>query len=174
MPGISGGLAAGNYSQDVRRMRSSPRTSSAESQLRDFIRKFDPDRQRLIRAARRALRARWPSANELVYDNYNFFVIGFSPTERPSDAVISIAAGSAGVSLCFIHGATLADPKKLLSGGGKQTRFLRLESAQTLATPDVDALLRLAEARCTPGFPHRGKGRVVIRSISTKQRPRKK
>jgi hypothetical protein len=29
------------------------------------------------------LRQRLPTANELVYDNYNFFVIGYSSTERP-------------------------------------------------------------------------------------------
>ncbi len=42
-----------------------------------------------IRAVRRALRKRFPTATEIVYDNYNFFVIGYSPTERPSDSIIS-------------------------------------------------------------------------------------
>lgn len=36
---------------------------------------------------------RFPNANELVHDNYNFFVIGYGPSERPSGALISIAAG---------------------------------------------------------------------------------
>ena len=64
---------------------------NAETQLRGFIAKFDPKQQAVIRAARKALRKRFPTATELVYDNYNFFVIGSGPTERPSDAVISIA-----------------------------------------------------------------------------------
>jgi hypothetical protein len=34
---------------------------------------------------------------EIVYDNYNFFVIGFSVTERPSDCILSIAAAANGV-----------------------------------------------------------------------------
>ena len=97
--------------------------------LRSFIQKFEPKHQKVIRAARKALRARFPTANELVYDNYNFFVIGYSPTERPSDSVISIAAAANGVGLCFIRGATLSDPAKILHGSGKQTRFLRLPSA---------------------------------------------
>jgi hypothetical protein len=38
------------------------------------------------------VRKKLPTAHELVYDNYNFFVIGYSATERPSDAIVSIAA----------------------------------------------------------------------------------
>jgi hypothetical protein len=86
---------------------------SAPAQLRAFIEKFETKDQRLIRAVRKAVRKRLPTAHELVYDNYNFFVIGYSPTERPGDAVISIAARANAVSLCFLQGARLPDPGKL-------------------------------------------------------------
>ena len=66
--------------------------NSAAARLRAFIAKFDAKDQRLIRAVRSAVRRRFRTAHELVYDNYNFFVIGYSPTERPSDAIVSIAA----------------------------------------------------------------------------------
>src|SRR5215813_3734943 len=112
--------------------------SDAEAELRGFIEKFGPEDQRLIRAVRAALRKRLPTANELVWDNYNFFVIGYSPTERPTDSVLSIAARANGVGLCFIHGAALPDPKRLLLGSGRQTRFIRLESPGTLSHPDVN------------------------------------
>ena len=69
-----------------------PATADPEKQLDAFIAKFGVEDQRRIRAVRRAVRKRFPSANELVYDNYNFFVIGYSPTERPSDSIVSIAA----------------------------------------------------------------------------------
>ena len=68
--------------------------ASPTTQLATFIAKFDPAMQRRIRAIRAALRKRFPTANELVYDNYNFFVIGYSSTERPSDAIVSMAANS--------------------------------------------------------------------------------
>ena len=55
---------------------------SAEQQLKTFIDKFDTKNQTLIRAVRKSLRKRLPTANELVYDNYNFFVIGYCSTER--------------------------------------------------------------------------------------------
>jgi hypothetical protein len=109
-----------------------------------------------------------------VYDNYNFFVIGYSPTERPSDAIVSIAARANGVGLCFIHGARLPDPKKLLLGAGTQTRFIRLESASVLARPEVEALVAAAIDRAKKPLPATGRGRLIVRSISAKQRPRRK
>jgi len=110
----------------------------AEAQLRSYIDKFAPVDQKLIRSVRAAVRKRFPTANELVWDNYNYFVIGYSPTERPADSIVSIAARANGVGLCFIHGALLNDPKKLLLGSGKQTRFIRVESADMLSHPDVE------------------------------------
>ena len=56
--------------------------ASSEQQLNRFIAKFEPKNQALLRAIRRALRRRFPTAYELVYDNYNFFVIGYSSTRR--------------------------------------------------------------------------------------------
>jgi hypothetical protein len=149
-------------------------TTSAEQQLRSFIAKFDPQHQTLIRAVRRALMRRLPTAYELVYDNYNFFVIGYGPTERPSDAIVSLAAAANGVGLCFIHGAKLPDPDRLLQGSGKQTRFVRLPSAAMLTQPPINDLIAAAVARSAVPLPTRGRGRLIIRSVSAKQRPRRK
>jgi hypothetical protein len=146
---------------------------NAEQQLKGFIAKFDPAVARQIRACRSALRKRFPTANELVYDNYNFFVIGYCTTLRPSDCVVSIAANSKGVGLSFYHGATVPDPRKLLQGGGNQNRFLRLEGAETLSQPEVQQLITAAETQSDPPFAKTGAGKLVIRSISEKQRPRK-
>jgi hypothetical protein len=88
-------------------------SDSPEKQLQRFIEKFEPKHRATIRAARKALRKRFPTANELLYDNYNFFVIGFGPNERPSDCFVSIAAAANGVGLCLIHGASLPDPARV-------------------------------------------------------------
>jgi hypothetical protein len=144
-----------------------------EQQLKTFIAKFEPGQQRTIRAVRKALRARFPTGHELVYDNYNFFVIGYSPTERPSDSILSIAAAANGVGLCFIRGAVLPDPERLLGGSGKQTRFLRLESAATLTHPGVVRLLEAATRQARPAFAKVGQSKLIIRAVSAKQRPRR-
>ena len=146
----------------------------AEKQLDSFIAKFEPKNRALIRAVRKILRRRFPTAHELVYDNYNFFVIGYCATERPSDCLLSIAAASNGVGLCFTHGAKLPDPKKLLVGSGKQTRFLRLKSAAVFDQPEVEALLNVATAKAKTPLQTTGRGKLIIRSVSRKQRPRRK
>lgn len=148
-------------------------SAGAETQLDSFIEKFAPDHQRAIREARGVLRARFPGAYELVYDNYNFFVIGYSPTKRPSDSILSVTANASGLGLCFIRGATLPDPAGILLGSGNQTRFVRLPSTATLHEPAVVALINAAEAQARIPFGHGGGG-VIIRSISAKQRPRRK
>lgn len=147
---------------------------SAADQLKAFIAKFDAKDQRLIRAVRSAMRKRLPTALELVYDNYNFFVIGYSSTARPSDGLVSIAAGANGVALSFYWGATLPDPQNVLRGSGRQNRFIRIESAATLRRPEVKALIAAAIAQAETPLPASGRGTLIIRSISAKQRPRKK
>jgi hypothetical protein len=145
-----------------------------EPQLAKFIAKFEPKHRALITAIRRALRKRLPAANELVWDNYNFFVIGYSATERPSDSVVALAAASNGVGLSFYRGATLPDPHRILLGSGKQNRFIRLESAKTLARPEVEALIEAAIAQAKTPLPATGRGKLLIRSVSAKQRSRRK
>jgi hypothetical protein len=154
--------------------RSARSAPSASSALSGFIAKFEPRHQTLIRAVRKAMRQRLPSANELVYDNYNFFVIGYGPNERPSDCILSIAAGANGVGLAFLHGATLPDPAGILQGSGSRNRFVRLKSAADLADKAVKALITAAVAQSRVPFPAKGKGKLIIRSISKKQRPRRR
>jgi hypothetical protein len=151
-----------------------PSLDAAESELTRFIEKFEPEHQKALRAVRRRLRRRFPTATELVYDNYNFFVIGYSATDRPSDAIISVTGSANGIGLCFIHGAHLPDPKNILLGSGKQTRFIRLESTAVLERPEVEALLTAAEAQAKVPLPASGRGKLIVRSVSTKQRPRRK
>ena len=156
-------------------MKRNAKTGSIESpakQLAGFIAKFDPAIAKRIRSVRQALQKRFPTANELVYDNYNFFVIGYCSSEHPSDCIVSLAANAKGVGLSFYYGATLPDPHKILQGSGNQNRFIRLESAATLAKPEVEALLRAAAQGKVP-LPRSGRGRLIIRPVSAKQRPRR-
>jgi hypothetical protein len=149
-------------------------SGSTEEQLQAFIDKFESKHRATIRSARKILRKRFPTANELVYDNYNFFVIGFGPNERPSDCFVSIAAAANGVGLCFLHGASLPDPAGILTGSGKQTRFVRLPSIAVLEQKDIQALLKVAAERAAVPLPTKGRGKLIIRSVSAKQRPRRR
>lgn len=148
--------------------------ATAETQLRGFVAKFEPTHQALIRAVRKTLRKRFPTAYELAYDNYNFFVLGYGPAERPSDCILTMAAGANGVGLCFVRGASLPDPKKILLGSGHQTRFIRVASVSDLARPEVEALVAAAVAHSRASLPMSGRGKLIIRSVSARQRPRRR
>jgi hypothetical protein len=156
------------------RLAASQIGTSDEEQLAGFIDKFDSGNASLIRSVRKTLRRRMPTANELVYDNYNFFVIGYCSTERPSDCIVSIAAAANGVGLSFYRGASLPDPRGLLLGSGSQNRFVRIESVATLVQPGVEELIAAAIAQAANPLPAKGRGKLVIRSISKKQKARRK
>jgi hypothetical protein len=148
-------------------------TLSPSKQLDGFIDKFEPDIAKLARACRASMRRKLPTANELVYDNYQFLAIGYSATERASDTLLSIAVGPSSVSLCFYYGAHLPDPQKILHGGGNQVRFYRVASPKALDAPALLSMIRAADVHGRVSLPRGGKGQLIIKAISAKQRPRR-
>ncbi len=142
-------------------------------QLAGFIAKFDPVIAGQIRGCRQVLRRRLKGAHELVYDNYNFFVIGYCTTERPSSCIVSLVANRKGVGLSFYYGASLPDPHGILLGSGNQNRFVRLPSAKTLTEAAVASVIRAAISEADPPLRSSNPGRLIIRTVSAKQRPRR-
>ena len=68
-----------------------------------------------------------------------------------SDAIVSMVAGANGVGLCFVRGASLPDPRKILLGSGNQTPFIRVKSVEVPARPEPVGLAEAAPA--PPGAP---------------------
>ena len=144
-------------------------------QLRSFLAKYDP---KIAAEAKRALtkiRTLVPGATELVYDNYNALVVGFGPSERASDAVLSLAVFPRWVTLCFIqNGPDIPDPDRKLRGSGNVVRSLRLASADDLDKPTVKRLIREALKLADVPIQKSATRRMVIKSVSKKQRPRQR
>jgi hypothetical protein len=110
-------------------MKSHGRELSPEAELRAFINRLDRKEQKVFRSVRAAVRKRFPTVNELAYDYPDSVVIGYSPTDRGIEGIVAIAARADGAFLYLSHGPQLPDPKKLLQGSGKQTRFIRIDEA---------------------------------------------
>ena len=148
---------------------------SAEAQLRTLIAKFAPAHLRLIGAMRRWLRKRLPTAHEVVYEygNLGAVVVSFSPNERGYEGVLAIRATADGVKLYFNQGKELPDPAKLLQGSS-QARWIDVEGASTLSRPEIVTLIDEAIARNSVPFARAGRGSVVFRSASAKQRRRRR
>jgi hypothetical protein len=145
----------------------------AKAQLDSFIDKFAPEIAGFTRKALAKMRKRLPGAVVLVYDNYNALAIGFCPSERPSDAIFSLAVFPSWVSLFFLQGAKLPDPKRRLQGSGHVARHVRLTKLSVLDDPEIVSLMNTATARAKVPMDPKKKGSLVIRSVSVKQRPRR-
>ena len=149
------------------------KTESAEQQLDRFLNAFAPDVAGVARKALAKLRRRLPYAKELVYDNYNALAIGFAPSERASEGIFSIAIYPKHINFFFLQGAKLPDPDGLLQGEGSVVRHIRLESEKTLDRPDVKAMMATAMKMAKVPFDETMKYKLVIKSVSGKQRPRR-
>jgi hypothetical protein len=146
---------------------------SLSKQVEGFISKFDPAIAELARSVRKEMRKRFPSAVELVYDNYNALAMGFGPTERTSDVIVSVAVYARGVNLYFMYGRSLPEPQKLLQGQGNQGAFIRVDSIEVLENSGVKAFLEAATKYAKPPLPSKGRGYTIVKSICSKQRPRR-
>jgi hypothetical protein len=149
--------------------------ASAASQLNRFIARYTPEVARLARGALARMRKRLPTAHLLVYDNYNACGIGFSPTERASDAIFSIALYPRRVSLFFLQAmkSNLQDPQKLLQGSGGLVRFIPLDSPAQIDSPAVQRLMKQALAAAKVPLGRMGRGKLIIKSVSARQRSRR-
>jgi hypothetical protein len=147
--------------------------SSAEIQLAGFLAKFTAEIAARAEEILARMRFRLPHALELVYDNYNALAIGFGPTERASDAIVSIAVYPKWVSLFFLQAKALPDPTGILKGQGKVAKHIVLPNASTLDEPVIEELiveaLRRAKVPLNPATTHR----IIIKSVSARQRPRR-
>jgi hypothetical protein len=146
---------------------------SAESQLDRFLSAYTPEIEAFARRALTKMRQRLPHAVEMVYDNYNALVCGFGPTERASEAIFSIVLYPKWVTLFFLQGAELPDPKGLLEGTAKVARSIRLVDEKTLDRADVKAMMALALKMAEIPMDPKAEYKLVIKSISPKQRPRR-
>jgi hypothetical protein len=145
---------------------------SPELQLAGLIAKLAPKNQKLLKPMRRALRKRFPTVNELVYDYAKSLVISYSPNERGSDGIVAISTDANGIRLYFTHGASLPDPHGILLGDGRQTRYIRIEASKVLLRPEVDSLLTAAVSKAATPLAGSGRGEIIIKSSKQRTKSR--
>ena len=147
--------------------------ANPKKQLNSFLAKYNPEIASLASRALVKMRQRLPGSLEMVYDNFYALVIGFVPNERPSGAIFSIALYPDHVTLCFLQGAGIPDPKHRLMGSGNVVRHVRLESVATLDDHEIVSLMNSALHRAKVPLDPKQPRRLIIKSVSAKQRPRR-
>jgi hypothetical protein len=146
---------------------------TAQQQLDGFLAKYDPAIQKLARDVLKRMSKRLPGAVSMIYDNYNALVIGFGPEEKVSKTPLSIALYPRWINLFFLMGASLSDPHKLLKGKGAHVRAIRIDKADQLDDERLDALIIAAVLYVGWKLDPKAKNRLVVRSISPRQRSRR-
>lgn len=100
-------------------------------------------------------------------------VVTLGGTVKAGHVILSLALFPRWASLFFFKGPLLEDPAGLLEGSGSTVRHVKIRRAEDFRRAEIDALiaqaLQLAQPPLDPGHC----GRVVIKSISAKQRPRR-
>ena len=144
-----------------------------EAELDSFIDEFTPEVAALTRALLEKMKGSVPGATILVYDNYNALAIGFGPSDRAGQAVLSLAVMPRWVTLCFLYGAGLPDPHGLLNGSGSRVRHIRLHTPEAFDGPAVQDLIEAALTRSEWPIEPTREQRLIIKSISANQRPRR-
>jgi hypothetical protein len=137
---------------------------SPEKHLEKAVGRYGPDMEKLARGVLRRVRERCPGAVEMVWDKKNAIVVGFGPTEKPSDAVFSVVVYPKWVLLYFLNGAVIPDPDGLLQGAGKVGRHIRLMSAEKLDEAAVKSLMD--DAIELSGAEFGGKRKVILRQAT--------
>ena len=146
----------------------------AEKELANFLAAFTPAIAATAKKARRKIRSILPGASELVYDNYNALAIGYAPGEKASEAIVSLAIYPSWVRLFFLqNGPSIPDPGKRLDGSANRVRSVRMESADTLDEPEIRTLIAHAIRLAVRPIDPMSKSRLLIKSVSAKQRPRR-
>jgi hypothetical protein len=146
--------------------------------LMKFLAPFDEETRSVVFWLREFIWDLYPTANELIYDNYNALAIGWSPTEKVGHTFCNIATWRTGrnIHFGFYWGSEIADPEKKLIGKGNQYRYLLVEDKNKFPKTYIRKLLKEAYANSLSKVkdPHLlVQGLTITKSISAAKRTTK-
>lgn len=103
--------------------------------VREFIARFPPDVQRLLRAARRMVKEISPDCEERAYR-------GWPMTLRTGRGLVALAGYTGYLNLSLGKGVSLRDPERLLKGTGKSMRHVKVRRLEDVRSPALQDLVR--------------------------------
>ena len=122
-------------------------THPAPADLIKFLRPYDRHVQELALKLRALVLEEMAPCYENIYDAYSAVAIGYGTSDKLRDGIFHIAVYSKHVNLGFNEGATLADPKGILQGNGKQIRHITIKSVEDIKRPELRAYIRRARKK---------------------------
>src|ERR1041385_2693423 len=122
-------------------------SKSETKDLLKFLKPF-PEQTSIVMELRDFVWDMYPTANELIYDNYNALAFGWSPTDKVGHTFCSIAVGrtSKNIHFGFYWGNELADPENKLIGEGNQYRYVLVTDEKSFPKSYIKKLVKEAYA----------------------------
>lgn len=147
--------------------------------LLKFLKPFPAEVKEIVLWLRDWVWDLYPTANEIIYDNYNALAFGWTITDRLGNNFCNIAVGrsSHNVHFGFYYGSKLSDPDKILLGQGNQYRYILVKKKSDLPKTYIKNLLKEAYAFAKTKVKEKDKkvtGLTITKSVSTTKRPAKK
>jgi hypothetical protein len=146
--------------------------------LKKFLQPFGEEMTETVLSLRDFVWDLYPTANELIYDNYNALAFGWSPTDRVGHTFCSIAVGrtSKNIHFGFYWGSEIADPEKKLIGEGNQYRYILVKELKSFPKTYMKKLLKEAYANSLAKVKDPKQlmqGKTIVKSVSEKKREKK-
>ena len=127
------------------------------------IRRYAPEVAKTARASLKKLQARFPGAQQLVYERRQSLPIGFAPAEGGA-AVFSLVLFPRWVRFFFIEGVVLDDPEHRLEGTGNQVRSIRVDRDATILDDPYIAGLMTQALKLARADLKTGSRQIVLKS----------
>jgi hypothetical protein len=146
--------------------------------LLEFLKPFGKETAELVLWLREFVWRNFPTANELIYDNYNALAIGWSPTEKAGHSFcnISVMRTNQNIQFGFYWGSEISDTEKLLMGGGTQYRYVVVTNKKHFPKMYIKKLLKEAYMNSVSKVKDPKQfveAKTIIKSISPSKRRKK-
>jgi len=153
-------------------------SKNQKTELLEFLSGFDKEIIDLVLWLREFAWDLYPTANELIYDNYNALAFGWSPTDRVGHTFCSIAVGrtSNNVHFGFYWGSEISDPEKMLLGRGHQYRYILVKNQKDFPKTYIKKLVKEAYANSLAKVKDPKqimKGATIVKAIAKTKRSKK-
>jgi hypothetical protein len=132
--------------------------TDGEIPVGEYIARFDPPIEKLIRQTRALVKSVAPKAEEKAYSGWPLRI-------RSDRGIVAIGGFRDHVNVNFGRGTSLDDPKGLLEGTGKNLRHVKVRTVTDARSPDLRALVKqeLAGGPRTQRVPQSVIDRVLAR-----------
>ena len=140
-------------------------------ELVGFLSLLDEDVTEIALALRERVLGVLPNLHEVVWDAVNAVTVAYTPTTRWQDAICHTPAYTKHVNLGFNEGATLPDPRGVLTGTGKHVRHATMRSVADVYAPWIPTYLQAAAAQAGVPFDAGDRGLTVKVMAGPKRRP---